>query len=398
MRAGIASPDPGLCAQPVLPRLPGGPDAGAGIRPGANERGAGPASGWWFLAFAADADPGRRGAGQDRPAAHHDRLLAVGALGAALFATASDTGHITLAMALIGVGCSPVLMASYYIFARHLFSPAVFGTLAAMTIGIGSPGQYRRLAAADDRGRGLWLARHGLGAGRDHAAGALAVYAPWCAIRRRRRRGPRAVVLTLLRMPALWPILSDDGSSAMPRPRALRGPVAGPVFQGCLGLDAARRSGWHGLWMGLAMVAGSFRLWAAGSLVGHPEMGGLWRQCGDAGLSGRALGGQWARSTVGCSPCCFVAGVGFFGATFPIVIGHARAFFPPHLMGRGVTLVNLFGIASVGLAQAGDRPPACRHAGGDGPRRALCRRLRLFRHRAGAWPCAPIFCHSDRTD
>jgi hypothetical protein len=44
---------------------------------------------------------------------------------------------IKIAMALIGVGCSPVLMASYFIFARS-FSPAVFGTLAAMTIGIGS--------------------------------------------------------------------------------------------------------------------------------------------------------------------------------------------------------------------------------------------------------------------
>ena len=42
-------------------------------------------------------------------------------------------------MILIGIGCSPVLMASYYIFARS-FSPAVFGTLAGMVIGIGSLG------------------------------------------------------------------------------------------------------------------------------------------------------------------------------------------------------------------------------------------------------------------
>jgi len=42
---------------------------------------------------------------------------------------------------------------------------------------------------------------------------------------------------------------------------------------------------------------------------------------------------------------------GFFGASFPMVIAHGRAFFPPHLMGRGVTLLNLFGIAPVGLAQ-----------------------------------------------
>ncbi|MFM7336582.1 MAG: MFS transporter, partial [Tabrizicola sp.] len=42
---------------------------------------------------------------------------------------------------------------------------------------------------------------------------------------------------------------------------------------------------------------------------------------------------------------------GFFGASFPMVIAHGRAFFPPHLMGRGVTLLNLFGIAPIGIAQ-----------------------------------------------
>ena len=44
-------------------------------------------------------------------------------------------------------------------------------------------------------------------------------------------------------------------------------------------------------------------------------------------------------------------GAGFFGASFPMVIAHGRAFFPPHLMGRGVTLLNLFGIAPIGIAQ-----------------------------------------------
>ena len=44
-----------------------------------------------------------------------------------------------------------------------------------------------------------------------------------------------------------------------------------------------------------------------------------------------------------------LAGVGFFGSSFGMVIAHGRAFFPPHLIGRGVTLLNLFGIAAVGL-------------------------------------------------
>ena len=46
-----------------------------------------------------------------------------------------------------------------------------------------------------------------------------------------------------------------------------------------------------------------------------------------------------------------LAGVGFFGASFPMVMAHGRAFLPPHLTGRGVSLINLFGIGGAGLMQ-----------------------------------------------
>lgn len=46
-----------------------------------------------------------------------------------------------------------------------------------------------------------------------------------------------------------------------------------------------------------------------------------------------------------------MSGVGFFGATFPVIMAHGKSFFPAHLAGRGVTLLNLFGIGGVGLAQ-----------------------------------------------
>ena len=44
--------------------------------------------------------------------------------------------------------------------------------------------------------------------------------------------------------------------------------------------------------------------------------------------------------------------VGFFGSSFAIIIGHGRDFIPPRLIGRGVTLLNLFGIGGAGLIQA----------------------------------------------
>ena len=46
-----------------------------------------------------------------------------------------------------------------------------------------------------------------------------------------------------------------------------------------------------------------------------------------------------------------LAGVGFFGSSFPMVMAHGRAFLPPHLIGRGVTLINLFGIGAAGVMQ-----------------------------------------------
>ena len=34
-----------------------------------------------------------------------------------------------------------------------------------------------------------------------------------------------------------------------------------------------------------------------------------------------------------------------------MIMAHGRSFFPPHLLGRGVTLMNLFGIGGVGVLQ-----------------------------------------------
>ena len=66
-------------------------------------------------------------------------LLVGGGGGAFLFSYAQNPTHINLSMALFGIGCSPVLMASYYIFVRS-YSPKVFSTLAAAFLGIGSLG------------------------------------------------------------------------------------------------------------------------------------------------------------------------------------------------------------------------------------------------------------------
>ena len=78
-------------------------------------------------------------------------------------------------------------------------------------------------------------------------------------------------------------------------------------------------------------------------------------------------------------------GVGFFGASFPVVMAHGRAFLPPHLTGRGVALINLCGIGAAGVMQVLTGRLACGVATGDrdrefGPAKpALSRVVRVLR-------------------
>lgn len=302
------------------------------------------ASGYWFLAFAAMQIP--VGAALDRigPRITATACLAVGALGAAVFARAATPAEIKLAMALIGVGCSPVLMASYFIFARQ-FSPAAFGTLAGAMIGVGSLGNIAAslplTAAAEAFGwRATVWAMAAITAAIAIAVAAL-VRDPAPA-----PAGPRGSVLTLLRMPALWPILAMMLVCYAP-PGGLRGLWLGPYFTDVWSYSRPE-VGMAGLWMGLAMVAGSFGIGPMDRWFGTRK----WVIFGgNAGMLAFLLGLWFAPQDSALFATLMFVGIGLCGSTFPIVIGHARALFPPHLVGRGVTLVNLFGIASVGIAQ-----------------------------------------------
>ena len=164
------------------------------------------ASGLWFLAFALMQIPVGEALDRIGPRLTTAVLLGFGgAGGAAVFAMASGPLSIDIAMVLIGIGCSPVLMASYFIFAR-VFPPAVFGTLAGAVIGIGSLGNIASslpLSAAVEafgwRGT-LW------GMSAVTLAVALLI---GLLVRDPERVAAQAKgsILDLLRMPALWPIL-----------------------------------------------------------------------------------------------------------------------------------------------------------------------------------------------
>lgn len=303
------------------------------------------ASGYWFLAFALMQLPVGWALDRVGPRLTTALLLGLGGGGgAALFAFAQGPGAIQIAMALIGLGCAPVLMASYYIFARS-FAPALFGTLAGMTVGIGNLGNIGASLP-------LSLAVETFGWRASVAALAVVTVLVAGALFALVRDPPRSPgpqqgrLIDLLRMPALWPIMVMMAVCYAPA-AALRGLWVGPYYRDVFGADAAE-IGQVSLIMGLAMVAGSLAYGPMERMLGTRKgliMGGNL-------LTLACFAGLWLLPAVGgWVTVALLAGVGFFGASFPMTVAHGRAFVPPHLLGRGVSLLNLFGIGSVGLMQ-----------------------------------------------
>ncbi len=303
------------------------------------------ASGLWFLIFAAMQIPVGWALDRIGPRLTSASLLLIGgAGGAAVFAFASTPFHISIAMALIGVGCSPVLMASYFIFARE-YPPAKFATLAAVMLGVGSVGNlvasYPTALAVDLMG---WRATL---LGLAVVSGIIAV-GIWFSVRDPEpvKTDHRGSVLDLLKEPLLWAILPLMLVAYAPS-AALRGLWAGPYLNDAFALSTAQ-IGQATLIMGAAMIAGTFAYGPMDRLLGTRK----WVIFGGnvLGLGGLVLLCLWIDNTVWLS-VGLMAAIGFFGASFPVIMAHGRAFIPPHLVGRGVTLLNLFGIGGVGVAQ-----------------------------------------------
>lgn len=302
------------------------------------------ASGLWFLAFALAQLPVGWALDRIGPRITTSALLTVGALGAAVFAMATGAGLINIAMVMIGMGCAPVLMAAYYIFARS-YPAKVFGTLAGLSIGVGS---FGNIAASVPlswvvEAFGWRMTMWGLAA--ITLATALAILA---LVRdpARTAADSKGSLLDLLKMPALWPVLLMMATCYAPS-AGLRGLWAGPYFSEVFGADA-ERIGQVTLIMGLAMVAGNFAYGPLDRVLGTRK----WLVFGGNGLMAVCLLVLALNaSATGWLPVALFAAIGFFGASFPMVMAHGRAFLPPHLVGRGVTLINLFGIGAAGIMQ-----------------------------------------------
>ena len=274
-------------------------------------------------------------------------LLIGGGGGAFLFASAQNPGHINLSMALLGVGCSPILMASYYIFARN-YSPKIFATLAATFLGIGSLGTLI--------GASPLTYFVGILGWRD-AVEIIAIFTIFISLFLLFTvKNPDIKYESTVSSGGFWSILkSKDILLIAPIAIICYAPVAGlrgiwlgPYFEKKFEASIDE-IGTIGLIMSLGMIFGTFfygpldrifktRKWIV--LIGNFI----------CLLSVAAL--SFLPELSYNFAIISFALVGFFGMSFPVVVAHGRSFVPMELSGRGVTLMNLFAIGGVGVLQA----------------------------------------------
>lgn len=268
--------------------------------------------------------------------------------GALVFSLASAPWMIVVAMALLGAGCAPVLMASVFIFA-HAYPPARLAVMTSWLIAFGSAGNVAGtspLAAAADA------------FGWRHVLMVLAVvsvltgFALMLFVRDPHiEKDPKASVgfsgfLEAIKLKRLWPIIPLVGMNYAPSVGIL-GLWSGPFLTDIYGADSLL-IGHVTLFMAIAVVTGSFLYGPMDTLFGTRKWVGVaGNTCSVLVVGFLALFPQSGIATVTLSMIL----IGLFGSSFALIMAHARTFLPAHLTGRGMTLLNFFAMGTVGAMQ-----------------------------------------------
>lgn len=277
-------------------------------------------------------------------------LMLVGGIGVCLFPFAQNATVGALAMGLIGVGCSPVYMGGLYVFAR-IYPARRFGYLASLLIGFGSIGNLigtTPLALTADRfgWRGTMMMLAGLYAVALLLAAIFLKDPPRAA--KREESGIFSGLGTILSTPVFWlfvPIVFFSYAIIA----VLRGLWIAPYLEQVIGLDTVSQSE-AALFMALGMASSAFLFGWIESRWGRAKWMTLTGNLVIAATIGALAwtGVQAPRMAV----AAFVL-IGFCGFSYSILMAHARPFFPDHLVGRGMTLLNFLFISGTAVVQIG---------------------------------------------
>ncbi|ASJ70179.1 MFS transporter [Granulosicoccus antarcticus] len=305
------------------------------------------ASGVWFISFAIMQFA--VGVGLDRFGPRRTAALIFGvaaAGGAFVFATAQSPTAVVIAMALIGAGCSPVLMASLFIFAQR-FDARQFAVMTSSLVAFGNLGNVvgtSPLAAAAEA-YGWRVVMAGLGGLSLLVAAAILIL-----VRDPKVDAPSGAGLsgyiTLMKSPVLWAIMIMTLLCYAPV-AGIRGLWAGPYLTDLYTADSLL-IGKVTLWMAMAMVAGSLAYGPLDKVFNTRKwvvfFGNFFVLLALLMFVFQPVPG------ITTATILFII-IGLCGTSYGVVMAHGRSFLPPHLVGRGVTLINFCSIFGAGLMQ-----------------------------------------------
>jgi MFS family permease len=302
----------------------------------------------WFVAFAVAQFPVGWALDRFGPRRTIAGFMTGAVAGACLLAASTSYGGALASMALIGVGCAPVLMGSMYLFGR-IYPAHRFTMLSSLMLGLAAAGNL--LGATP-----LAVAAEMLG-WRHAIAGIAAITAVAVTLVFVVVRDPPAVAAEtrasalsglgeIAATRGLWPMLplTCVGYAVVISTRAL---WIGPFFGEVHGFDATAR-GNAALAMAAAMALGALAYSPMERVLGHPKPAVL---IGSAATAACFLAaGAWGVRDATLS-ILLLTGVGFLGMTYAVLMSHACLFFRPALLGRGVTFMNFAFIGGAGVAQ-----------------------------------------------
>ncbi len=268
--------------------------------------------------------------------------------GATVFALAREPWHSVAGMALIGFGCAPIYMGALWVIGRTTTS-ARFALFSSVIVGIGSLGNLAAAtplaaAAAAFGWRTTMLAIA--------AATLVSAVLVFLVVKEpppaepHADGAPKPSIAAVLAIRELWP-LYPIALVSYPIVVAIRGLWVGPYFSQVHGLAPVERGNAVSV-MVFAMIAGAFvygpldrwfgtRKWVvvAGTVATI------------AGLTALAFA-----PAMPVLPASLMFGViGGIGMTYGVLMAHARAFLPTPVLGRGLTLMNMFIIGGAAILQ-----------------------------------------------
>ena len=308
----------------------------------------------FFIAFAAAQLP--LGVCLDRfgPKACMLACTGIAVLGSLLFAAAATPLGLVFARALMGLGCSCYLMAPLTLYARR-FPAERFSTLVGIQLGLGTIGTLLATAPLAFSAAAVgWRMTFVLIAAAMALAGALLVAvvprdraSAASAVRRESLRESIAGTLAALRTPSVVRLFLMQ-LSAYSSFTLIVGLWGGPYLTHIYGYGLTERGD-------LLFLA------AAGQSLGLLLFGPTERVFGGHKLPVLVGSGLTAASLLGLAiagklpPAGLVAWLTAFGmasAYTAVLIAHGKTLFPPALVGRGMTLLNIGTMGGVFLSQS----------------------------------------------